>query len=49
MILECNVGAIILTPVTAAEFLVVLTDSTRSLGHLTYQIAGSGPRIAAVI
>lgn len=46
---EYHDGAMILTPLTAHEFLVILTDTTRSLGHLNIIIPGFTPRIAAAM
>lgn len=47
--LEYQEGALILTPVTAEEFLVIITNTTTGLGHLTYTLARTSSRIAAVI
>ena len=47
--LEYLNGAIILTPVTREEFLMILTDSTDNLGELTYRIVNNMPRVAAVM
>jgi predicted regulator of Ras-like GTPase activity (Roadblock/LC7/MglB family) len=49
MILEYQNGAIILTPITEEEFLMILTDTTNALGNLAYLIANTIPRIAAVM
>lgn len=49
MMFEYRNGAIILTPLTRDEFLMVLTDTTTGLAHVTFQIARSGPRIAAAM
>lgn len=47
--LEYLNGAIILTPVTREEFLMVLTDTTVGLGSLTYRIANNSTRVAAAL
>ena len=49
MMLEYQNGAIILTPVTREEFLMVLTNTTNGLGHMAYLIATTSPRVAAAL
>jgi len=49
MMLEYQNGAIILTPVTKEEFLMVLTNTTNGLGHMAYLIATTSPRVAAAL
>lgn len=49
MTLEYLNGAIILTPVTREEFLMILTNTTDDLGNLTYRIAHIRPRVAAAM
>ena len=49
MMVEYQNGAIILTPVTREEFLMVLTNTTNGLGHMAYLIATTSPRIAAAL
>jgi predicted regulator of Ras-like GTPase activity (Roadblock/LC7/MglB family) len=46
MTLEHLNGAIILTPITREEFLMILTDTTDGLGNLANRIMNSSPRIA---
>jgi predicted regulator of Ras-like GTPase activity (Roadblock/LC7/MglB family) len=46
MTLEHLNGAIILTPITREEFLMILTDTTVGLGTLANRIMNSSPRIA---
>lgn len=49
VILEYQGGAMILSPMTKEEFLVILTDTTKELGSLTFKITGATSRIAAVM
>ncbi len=49
IMLEYQDGALILTPVTAEEFLVILTNTTTGLGNLTYTLAKTRSRVASVI
>lgn len=49
MMLEYQNGAIILTPVTREEFLMVLTDTTNGLGHMADLIANTRLRVAAAM
>jgi predicted regulator of Ras-like GTPase activity (Roadblock/LC7/MglB family) len=49
MMLEYQGGAVLLTPVTKEEFLVILTNSTEELGHLTYRIAKTSTRVVAAM
>jgi predicted regulator of Ras-like GTPase activity (Roadblock/LC7/MglB family) len=49
MTLEHLNGAIILTPITREEFLMVLTDTTVGLGSLANRIMTSSPRLAMVM
>jgi predicted regulator of Ras-like GTPase activity (Roadblock/LC7/MglB family) len=49
MMLEYQNGAIILTPITKEEFLMVLTNTTNGLGHMAYLIATTSPRVAAAL
>ncbi len=49
MMLEYQNGAIILTPVTREEFLMVLTNTTNGLGHMAYLIANTRQRVAAAL
>ena len=46
MTLEHLNGAIILTPITREEFLMILTDTTIGLGSLATRIMNSSPRVA---
>ena len=49
MTLEYLNGAIILTPVSREEFLMILTDTTVGLGVLSHRIAHTSLRVAAAI
>jgi predicted regulator of Ras-like GTPase activity (Roadblock/LC7/MglB family) len=49
MMLEYQDGAVLLTPVTKEEFLVILTNTTEDLGQLTYRIATTNTRILAAM
>ena len=49
MTLEHLNGAIILTPITREEFLMILTDTTIGLGSLANRIMTSSPRLAMVM
>jgi predicted regulator of Ras-like GTPase activity (Roadblock/LC7/MglB family) len=49
MTLEYHNGAIILTPITREEFLMILTDTTVGLGNLAFRIANTSLRVAAAM
>ncbi len=49
ILLEYRDGALILTPVSGEEFLAIITNTTAGLGHLTYTLARTSSRVAAVI
>ena len=49
MTLEYLNGAIILTPVSREEFLMILTDTTVGLGVLSHRIAHTSLRVAAAM
>ena len=49
MMLEYQNGAIILTPVSKEEFLMILTDTTNNLSHMASLIASTRLRVAAAI
>lgn len=49
MMLEYQNGAIILTPVSKEEFLMVLTDTTNNLSHMASLIAETRLRVAAAM
>ena len=49
MTLEYLNGAIILTPVSREEFLMILTDTTNNLSHMASLIASTRLRVAAAI
>lgn len=49
MMLEYQSGAIILTPVTKEEFLMVLTKTTNGPGPMAYLLATTSPRVAAAL
>ena len=49
MMLEYQNGAIILTPVSKEEFLMIVTDTTNDLGRMADQIAHTRLRVAAAI
>lgn len=49
MTMEYLNGAIILTPITREEFLMILTNTTHDLGNLCYRIAYIRPRVAAAM
>jgi hypothetical protein len=42
-------GAIILTPVTREEFLMIFTDTTVGLGNLAFRIANTSLRVASAM
>ena len=47
--LEYNNGAIVMTAITADEFLAVTTDSQAAMGRVSYALAKTSSRVAAVI
>jgi len=49
IILEYRDGGIILVPVSAEEFLAISIDTLAGLGNLTYTIARTSSRVAAII
>lgn len=49
IILEYQGGVLILTPVTPEEYLTIITNTTTGLGQLTYTLAKTSSRVAAVI
>jgi predicted regulator of Ras-like GTPase activity (Roadblock/LC7/MglB family) len=49
MTLEYLNGAIILTPVSREEFLMILTDTTVGIGSLAHRIANTSLRVAAAM
>lgn len=49
MMLEYQNGAIILTPVSKEEFLIILTDTTNNLSHMASLIASTRRRVAAAM
>jgi uncharacterized protein len=49
IILEYQNGALLLTPVTEEEFLVILTSGNNSLTNLSYSVAKTSSRIAAAL
>jgi predicted regulator of Ras-like GTPase activity (Roadblock/LC7/MglB family) len=49
MTLEYLNGAIILTPVSREEFLMILTDTTAGLGILSHRISHTSLRVAAAM
>ncbi len=49
IILEYREGGIILVPVSPEEFLAIFIDTLAGLGSLTYTIARTSSRVAAII
>lgn len=49
MILEYQNGAIVLTPITDDEFLMILTDTLNNLGKISFLVQTTLPRVAAAI
>jgi len=49
MMLEYQNGAIILTPISKEEFLMILTDTTNNLSHTASLIANTRQRVAAAM
>ena len=49
VVFEYRNGAVILLRVTPDEFLVIITDTTAGLGHLSFTLAKTSSRVAAVI
>jgi predicted regulator of Ras-like GTPase activity (Roadblock/LC7/MglB family) len=49
MMLEYQNGAIILTPISKEEFLMILTDTTNNLSHMASLIANTRQRVAAAM
>ena len=47
--IEYGDGAIIFTAITSDEFLVVITDSRAAMGRISYVLAKTSERVAAVI
>ncbi len=47
--LEYRDGVVLISPLTAEEFLVIITDTTTRLGHLTYTLGRTSSRVAAII
>jgi len=49
LVMEYNDGALILTPVTASEFLALLSETRSATGRLTYEVARASERVAAAL
>jgi uncharacterized protein len=49
MVFEYGNGAIILTPVTAKEFLVIISETTGNTGSLSHSIEHSAARVTAAL
>lgn len=47
--MEYRGGAIIFTPITADEFLAVITDSRAAMGRVSYALEKTRDRVAAVM
>lgn len=49
VVFEYRYGAVIIIRVTPDEFLAIITDTTAGLGHLSFTLAKTSSRVAAVI